>query len=62
MMTLGCTYLLTVLLSRFICRPPIKDIVPALAGLLDNLFLLFFFNLSLLHFVLLAYSFLIYVI
>ena len=41
-------YLLLLLLLWFICRPPIKDIVLALAGLFEALFYLF------LHFVLLV--------
>ena len=44
------------LLLRFICRPPIKDIVLALAGLFEVLFCLF------LHFVLLVYNFLVHII
>ena len=44
------------LLLWFICRPPTKDNVLALAGLFEALFYLF------LHFVLLVYSFLTHVI
>ena len=50
------TNLLTLILLRFICRPPIKDIVLALAGLFEVLFCLF------LHFVLLVYNFLVHII
>ena len=48
--------LLLLLLLRFICRPPIKDIVLALAGVFEVLFCLF------LHFVLLIYNFLVHII
>ena len=50
------SYLLLLLLLWFICRPPIKDIVLALAGLFEALFYLF------LHFVLLVYNFLVHII
>ena len=55
MLTVTGIILLTLSL-RFICRPPIKDIVLALAGHFEALFYLF------LHFVLLVYNFLVHII